>query len=224
VRAGDADETQEFAAGAGIAAEAAGHAAGHHRDIALVHAAGGHALVHRVHHHSRPARLEHLGDAVGDLRGELFLHLKAPRITVDHPCQLADADDLIGRQVADVHAPDDRRHVMLAMRFEGNVAQHYHLVVAADLFERAPQVGGRVDLVTGEPVAIGIHHALRGIEQPLAIRILPRPAQQRAHRVFRGTPRHLRFCARHCVSPRPRRAARCRLVARSVTCGARRRA
>ena len=166
-------------------------------------------------HHAHAARLEHLGDAVGDLRGELLLHLKAPRVAVHDARELADAHHLVGRQVADVHAPDDRRHVVLAVRLEGDVAQHDQLIVAADLLEGAAQVGGRVDVVAGEPVAVGVHHALRGVLQPLAARILARPAQAACapplprHDVKPGTERS------PCCSPpttRPGRGRR-RLVA-----------
>src|SRR6202007_107615 len=114
-----ADETQELRAGARIAAEGPGHAARHHGDAAFVHAAGRHALVHRVHDHADTPWPQHLGDAVGDLRGEVLLHLDPPGVALHHAHQLADADDLVGGQVADVHPTDDGRHVMLAMRLEG---------------------------------------------------------------------------------------------------------
>ena len=42
----DPDKAQELPARAGVAAEHPEHAAGDHRDVALVHPAGGHALVH----------------------------------------------------------------------------------------------------------------------------------------------------------------------------------
>ena len=44
-----------------------------------------------------PRGLQHVVDAVRDLRGHLFLHLEAARIGVDHARELADADDLVGR-------------------------------------------------------------------------------------------------------------------------------
>ena len=107
------------------------------RHAALVHAARGHAFVRGLDHHADAARLQHVVDAVGDLRGHLFLHLEAARIGLDHARQLADADDLAVGQVADVRAADDRRHVVLAMAFELDVAQHDHLVVAVDFLEGA---------------------------------------------------------------------------------------
>ena len=93
--------------------------------------------MNRVDDHADAARLEHVVDAGGDLCGELFLDLEAARKTVDHARELADPDHTLRRQVADVRAADDRRHVVLAERFEGDVAQHDHLVVALHLLERA---------------------------------------------------------------------------------------
>ena len=137
-----------------------------------------------VDDHADTARLEHHVDAVGDLRGQFLLHLEAPRIRIDDTRELADADDLVGRQVADMGAADDRRHVVFAERFEFDVAQHDHLVVAGHLLERAAQVVGRVDRVAGKPVAVRVDDALGRVAQALARRIFAGPAQQRAHRVF----------------------------------------
>ncbi len=95
-------------------------------------------------------------DAVRDLRGQLFLHLEAPRVRVDHARELGDADDLVGRQIADVRAADDRRHVMLAERFELDVAQHDHLVVAGDFLERAA-AGNRSDRSRSRKTSRGTH-------------------------------------------------------------------
>jgi len=189
-----------------IAPEAADHAARDHRDAALVHAAGSHALVRRIHHHADAARLEDLRDAVGDLRGELLLHLQAPRVAIHHPGELADADDLVGGQVTDVHASDHRRDVVLTMRLEGDVAQHDHLVVSGDLLEGAAQVGRGVDLIAGEPVAIRIDHPLRRVAQPFARRVIARPAQQGAYRILCRAARNLRSLPRHarlsgCMTP-----------------------
>ena len=87
---------------------------------------------------------------------------------------------LVG-QIADVHAPDDRRHVVLAMRLERDVAQHDHLVVAADFLERAAQILGRIDLVAREPVAVGVDDALGRVEQALALGSSPAQRSSSAH-------------------------------------------
>ena len=86
-----------------------------------------------------PVRLQHGVEGVGDLRREPLLHLQAARERVDEAGELRDADHAIARQVADVHLPADRRHVVLAERLEADVAQDHDLVVAADLLEGAPQ-------------------------------------------------------------------------------------
>src|SRR5690606_25601999 len=102
------DEAQELGAGARVLAEAAEHLGGHPRPAALVDAAGGHALVRALDHHAHADRLQHVLDALGDLRGHLLLHLEAARVGLDHARQLADAHHLARRQVADVDLADDR--------------------------------------------------------------------------------------------------------------------
>jgi len=123
-------------------------------------------------------------DALRDLRGQLLLHLEAPRIALDHACELADADDLAIGQVADVGLADDRRHMVLAMALELDVAQHDQLVVAGDLLEGALEVFARLVGIAAEPVAVGIDDALGRVQQSLARRVLAGPAQQRANGVL----------------------------------------
>lgn len=83
-----------------------------------------------------------------------------------------------------MHLADDRRHVVLAMAFIGDVAQHDQFVVAGHFFEGALQVGARFFAVTAEPVAIGFGHPAWGVQQAFAGRILTGPAQQGAHGLF----------------------------------------
>src|SRR5690606_26769395 len=163
-----------------VVAEGAEHLRGHHAHAALVHAAGGHALVRADDHHAHAARLQHPLDAARDLRGHLLLHLEAARVGVHHPRELADADDLAIGQVADVRLADDRRHVVLAVRLELDVAQHDHLVVAGDLLEGAGEVLVRIQGVAAEPVAVGTGDPRRGVQQALARGVLAGPAQQGA--------------------------------------------
>ena len=47
----------------------------------------------RHHVYTDAARLQHALDAMGDLRGERLLHLQSARERLDHPRELADADD-----------------------------------------------------------------------------------------------------------------------------------
>src|SRR5690606_4721691 len=138
------NEAQKLCSRACIVAEGAQHFACDHRNAALVHAASGHALMDGVDDDADTTWLENFVDAVSDLSGELLLDLEPSRVAVYHASKLADAHHLVGRQIANVRPTDDRRHVMLAMRLELDVAQDDHLIVAFDLFEGSAQVIGRV--------------------------------------------------------------------------------
>src|SRR5690348_16649586 len=99
---------------------------------------------------------------------------------MEDPCKLADSDDLVPRQIRDRRLADDRRHVMLAMRLEGDVLQQHDLVISADLFEGAVEMYRRV---LGVPLGIFAPSAgdsARRVEQPFAVGIVTRPADQRA--------------------------------------------
>src|SRR5580698_796212 len=100
-----------------------------------------------------------------------------------------------------MRAADDRRHVVLAERFEGDVAQYDHLVVTLDLLERTAQVVPGVALISREPVPVGVHHPFRRFAQTLAAGILSRPAKQRAYRRLRAGPGYLAFILRHRFLP-----------------------
>ena len=62
--------------------------------------------------------------------------------------------------------------------------EHDHLVVALDLLERAREHELRVVAVAAEVLLVGAHDARGRVEQPLARRVVARPAQQRADRVL----------------------------------------
>src|SRR6267143_2033768 len=82
-RPANINKLQKLRARPRVFTERAGHAAGDHRDSALVNTAGSHALVNRVDHDAYAARFQDVVDAGCDLRGELLLHLKAPRVAFD---------------------------------------------------------------------------------------------------------------------------------------------
>jgi hypothetical protein len=141
--------------------------------------------MHGVDDDADTLRLQHGFDALCDLGRQLLLHLESTGEGIHDPCQLADPDDLVVRQITDVCLADDGRHMVFAMRFEVDAAQDDHLVVSLDLLERALQEGHRVALITAEPVLVGLHDATRRIDESLTLRILPRPSQQRRDGVFR---------------------------------------
>src|SRR6185436_7299248 len=177
---GSADHRQEFGPRARVGAKVTEQLARDHRHAVLAHAARRHALVGSFDHDAHTSRLQHVLNAVRDLRGQRFLHLQPAGERFDDACQLADADDFSVGKVADVHSADDRRHVMLAVRLEADVAQHDHLVVALDLAERAPQELERVFVVPAEPIFVGADDSARCSDEAFAIGVVADPLQQRA--------------------------------------------
>ena len=83
-----------------------------------------------------------------------------------------------------MRAADDRRHVMLAVRGEFDVAQHDHLVVTGNFFEGAAQFLARIFGIARKPVLVGIGYARRRVDQTFAGWIVAGPAQQDAHGIF----------------------------------------
>src|SRR5690349_9480311 len=76
---------------------------------------------------------------------------------------------------------DDRRQMVLAVRFKPDIAQHYHLIVVLDLFKGALEVIDRVAVIAGEPFLERARHSARCAEKTLARRIISGPAQQRPY-------------------------------------------
>ena len=92
-------------------------------------------LLNAPHHHAEVPRLDHDADAVGidrvlngicDLFSQSFLYLEPPRVHVYEPCQLADAEDLAPRDVADMAAAEEGEHMVLAEAVDLNVPHDDH--------------------------------------------------------------------------------------------------
>ncbi len=135
-----------------------------------------------VDHHGDAVRTEIVPDASGDLGGQALLHLQSPRIAVQYARELGDADDAVAGKVGDRRLSGDRRHMMLAMRLERDVAQQDDLVIAADLCKGARQVHRRILVITLAIIPPGTCDALRCVEQAFALRVLADPAEQRLDR------------------------------------------
>jgi len=71
---------------------------------------------------------------------------------------------------------------LLAEADHPDVLEDDELVVAADLAEGALQIGLRIAPIAGEQLLVGAHHAGRGVEQPLAVRVVAGPLDQGADR------------------------------------------
>ena len=136
----------------------------------------------------------------GDLGRHLLLDLQPPRIDFDQAGQFGNSDHAVARQIADMHASDDRSHVMLAMRLETDVAQHHDFVVTAGFLECAFEVGVRIVLIAREPFLIGADHACSGWREVLRGRDRRRPSGSACARqlpLLRGSvspPPRPRFC------------------------------
>ena len=131
--------------------------------------------------HGDAARRQRAIDRTGDLGGHALLDLQTAGIEIDHPGQLADTDHAPARQIGDA---DDRRHVMLAMGFETDIAQQHDILIAFDLVEGALENILGVQLVAAEILFEGADHAGRRVVQALASGIVAGPTQQGAHGRF----------------------------------------
>lgn len=147
-------------------------------------AASCHALVRCFDNDADALRLQNVLNAIRNLSGQFFLHLKTASKCLDHARKFADADDLIFWQVTDVRFANNRRHMMFAMRFKRDITEYDHLVVAFDLFEGAFKVLDRVFAVAAKPVFISPRDAFGCIDEPFATGVLASPQQQSANRVL----------------------------------------
>jgi len=75
-------------------------------------------------------------------------------------------------------------HVVFAMRFESNIPQDDHFVVALDFFERAFEVSYRVLLVAAKPILIGSCNPLWRVSKAFTTWILTGPKQQCMNSLF----------------------------------------
>lgn len=89
-----------------------------------------------LHDNSDTARFERIVERIREFGGQPLLNLQPASISIDEPGQFGNTDDLRVGLVGDVHAPTDRRHVMLTCGFERYVAQHDQIVVTTDFAER----------------------------------------------------------------------------------------
>jgi hypothetical protein len=148
------------------------------------HAPAAHAGVAGLDDHGHAQGLEIVPQAIGDLRRKPLLHLQSPGEAVQHPRQLGDPHHPVARQVGDVRLADDRGHVVLAVRLERDVLQQHDVVIAAHLLEHPRQVPGGILAIALAIFLPGPRHPRRGVDQPLARRILAGPAQQGADGVL----------------------------------------
>src|SRR5690606_34611773 len=93
-RARTSDDVEELGARAGVGAELAEQLARDHRHALLAYPARRHALVHALDDDADPFGLQHVVNAVRDLRRHRFLNLEPAREGLDDARELTDAHDL----------------------------------------------------------------------------------------------------------------------------------
>ena len=84
-------------------------------------------------------RAEFRLDAFRHLRRQGFLGLKPTGETVQDAGEFRDADDTAIGHVGDMRDSQNWHHVMFAVAFQPDIAQHHHIVIALDFFKRATQ-------------------------------------------------------------------------------------
>ena len=104
-------------------------------------------------------------DFVGDLGREPFLNLQPPCKTIHDPCELAQAEDFLVRDIADVAFAEERKHVVFAQAVDLDVARNDH-VVELGLEDRAVDNLSRGHRVAGREKFVGVCYARRRSLKP----------------------------------------------------------
>src|SRR5712692_7215863 len=168
---GAADQLQELGAGACVLAEGAEHAGRDHLTPWLLHAAHLQAQVPSLDHDSHSPGRDRLVQSLRDLVGHALLQLQAVGEGADDARNLAQADDLPLRQIADVAAAEERQHVVLAQAVERDVLDEHHLVVVLVEYSAGDDLRG-TDPVPISQLSQRSRDANRGPLQALPRRVL----------------------------------------------------
>ena len=110
------NEIEDFLAGGGILAEEAAHGRSHGGGSGFFDAPHGHAEVLGFEHDGGTARVELLGDGIGDLGGEPLLDLGPFGVAINEAGELGEAGDVAValREIGDVGFSEERDKVVLA--------------------------------------------------------------------------------------------------------------
>ena len=114
-------------------------------------------------------------DGLCNLCGHGFLGLQALGIDLNHTCQLGNSHHFIGWNIGNMRLAQDGNHMVLAMTFQIDVAQHDHIVVAFDFFKGFAQNFIRIFVIACKELFIGFNDTLWRFEQAFAFRIVARP-------------------------------------------------
>ena len=111
-------------------------------------------------HYTDAFGLQYILNTVRDLRGHFLLDLKATGKCLNDSSELAYANDLVVRQIADVRSANNGCHVAFEMGFILRIPHEDHLVVPLDLLKGALKIFDGLYLVAAEPVSVGERDSL----------------------------------------------------------------
>src|SRR6185503_17898530 len=173
------NELQELGPRPRIPMEDTTHRARHRDGVLLLDAAHRHAQVRRLDDHRHAQRMQFRLERLGNLGGQPLLHLQPAGKDIDDAWDLAQADHAAVRNVSHVALAEERQQVMLAEAVHIDVAHDHHLVVL-DGEQRAVDDVIDVGAITAREKAERLLNPARGLDEPLAFRILAERLQQLA--------------------------------------------
>lgn len=103
------DQIEKFRSSTQVLAKNSGHHRRRHHRILLFDTAHHHAQVLGFDDNRHALGTNGMLDGVGNLLGQFFLNLQTPRIHVDNPRHLGQAEHFTARQIADVTFADERQ-------------------------------------------------------------------------------------------------------------------
>src|SRR5258706_9294748 len=172
------DLRQKLRACALIAAKYPQHAGGQGLGSLLLDPAHLEAKVTAFYDDTNSARVDSGVDCLRNLARHPLLHLKPSGVGVHQAGQLAQAHDPAIRHIANVHAPEERKQMVLTQTVERDVLDHDHVVVALKGEERVAHDDRGIRGVALSEVAKGFSDSGWGINQTLAIWILAQQLEE----------------------------------------------
>ena len=140
--------------------------------VLLLYASHLHAHVLRLDHDHHAQGIERLLDAILDLHGQPLLDLQAAGEDIHHPRDLAQAGNIMLRDIGHVRLAKEGQHMMLAQGKEIDILHDHHLLVILLLEHSGAQDRLRILAIPLRQELHRLSHTRRGFHQALAFRIL----------------------------------------------------
>src|SRR5229473_1472077 len=172
------DLRQKLRACALVAAKNPQHARGQGLGSLLLDPAHLEAKVTAFNDDTNSARVDSSVDCLRNLARHPLLHLKPAGVGVHQAGQLAQAHDPAIGHIANVHAPKERKQMVLTQTVERDVLDHDHVVVAVKGEERITHDGRGIGGIALSEVAKGFSDSGWSVNETLAIWILAQLLEQ----------------------------------------------